>query len=65
MVVYPFSTYSAFYVGAKEIALSFDDAPLPGSELMSGTEKMTLRHENENTKVLEAKLAELEVFKSS
>ncbi|ATD09578.1 hypothetical protein PPIS_b0412 [Pseudoalteromonas piscicida] len=43
MVAYPFSTYSAFYVGAKEI---------------------TLRHENENTKVLEAKLAELEVFKS-
>lgn len=33
---------------------------------MSGTEKTTLRHEseNENTKVLEAKLAELGVFKS-
>ncbi|MCG7556104.1 hypothetical protein [Pseudoalteromonas sp. Of11M-6] len=37
---------------------------LPGSKLMSGTEKTTLRHENENTKVLEAKLAELGVFKS-
>ncbi|WP_217989653.1 polysaccharide deacetylase family protein [Pseudoalteromonas sp. HM-SA03] len=29
------------YVGAKEIALTFDDAPLPGSELMSGEEKTT------------------------
>jgi peptidoglycan/xylan/chitin deacetylase (PgdA/CDA1 family) len=45
--VYPFSTYSAFYVGAKEMALTFDDAPLPGSKLMSGTEKTTLRDENE------------------
>lgn len=47
LVAYPFSTYSAFYVGAKEIALTFDDAPLPGSKLMSGTEKTTLRDENE------------------